>query len=244
MSKIVYRTIDFFEAFAREKRPLSLSELVKVLDIPLSSCHDVVQALEKRGYLYEVKPRAGYYPTVRLLDLARVIVEHDPVTLRAEPVLERLAHELNASISIAKAKGTQLTYLLVSMPTDPLRFAVAAGTNARNLYATSAGKALLASFSTKAQKEILAGIKLVPMTPATITSKTVLLRDLKQGEARGWFLNREESVEDALTISTRFMWSGSIYVITAAGTLRRMERQLDAAVAALMSAARQLEQSE
>lgn len=244
MSKIVYRTIDFFEAFARERRPLSISELVKVLGIPLSSCHDVVQALEKRGYLYEVKPRAGYYPTVRLLDLARVIVEHDPVALRAEGVLEQLAAELNASVSIAKAKGTQLTYLLVSMPSDPLRFSVQPGTTARNLYATSAGKALLASFSPKLQKDILADLKLVPMTPHTITSKTALQRELKQSEARGWFINREESVEDALTISARFMWSGSIYVLTVAGTLRRMERQLDQAVAALQAAARRLEQSE
>lgn len=243
MSKIVFRTIDVFEAFAREQRPLSLTELARVLDIPPSSCHDVVTALEERGYLYEVKPRAGYYPTVRLLDIARVLVEHDPVVLRAEPVLERLSAELHASVSIAKAKGATLTYLLVAMPSDPLRFAVQPGTTVRSLHATSAGKALLASLPPAEQKALLAG-KLEAMTPRTITSKTALLRELAASAARGWFINREESVEDAVTVSTRFYWSGSLYVLTAAGTTRRMERQLDLAVARLQAAARELEQAE
>ena len=70
MSKIVYRTLDVFEVFAQQKRPLSLTELVRQLDIPVSSCHDVVRALEERGYLYEVRPRGGYYPTSRLFELS------------------------------------------------------------------------------------------------------------------------------------------------------------------------------
>ena len=63
MSKIVDRTLDFIELFARERKPLSLSEISRSLAIPVSSCHDVLQALRARGYIYEVGPRAGFYPT-------------------------------------------------------------------------------------------------------------------------------------------------------------------------------------
>jgi DNA-binding IclR family transcriptional regulator len=244
MSKIVNRTLEFFETFAQQKRPLSLTDLVRLLDIPLSSCHDVVQALEDRGYLYEVRPRAGYYPTARLFDLARAIVEHDPVAQRAEPVLEQLAKTLNASVSLAKGKGTQLTYLVVSTPPDPLRFMVTPGSAVRNFYATSAGKAFLASFPPEERKAMVAQMELAPLTKATITSKKALLKDLEQSEARGWFMNREESVEDALTIARRFTWNGSIYVLTAASTLKRMELQLKAAVKALIAAADELRASE
>ena len=45
------------------------------LKISVSSCHDVLQALQARGYLYEVAPRAGYYPTLRLQSLSKVIAE-------------------------------------------------------------------------------------------------------------------------------------------------------------------------
>lgn len=240
MSKIVNRTLDFFEAFAEQKRPLLLTDLVNLLDIPLSSCHDVVRALEERGYLYEVRPRGGYYPTARLYTVARTIVENDVVALRAAPVLDRLSQTLGASASLAKAKGNQLTYLAVAEPPSPLRFAVTVGSNARNLYATSAGKAFLGSLPEPERKALVSSMALTPLTPATITSKTRLLQDIRESEARGWFMNREESVEDALTLSARFAWSGSIYVVTVAGTLTRMERQLDRAVDLLLTAAREL----
>lgn len=240
MSKIVNRTLDFFELFAEQKSPLSLTELMRALDIPMSSCHDVVRALEARGYLYEVKARGGYYPTARLYEVAKAIMENDPVTLRAEPILAELSQRLSASVSLGKAKGTQLTYLLAVASPTPLRFHVKVGDNVRNLYATSAGKAVLASFPPAERKKIVSELTLTPLTPATITSKTALLKDVEEGDKRGWFINREESVEDALTLSVRFTWNDAIYVLTASSTLRLMERQLEEAAAALQEAAQTL----
>jgi DNA-binding IclR family transcriptional regulator len=46
MSKIIDRTPDFIELFGKERRPLSLSEIANLLDIPISSCQDVVQAMQ------------------------------------------------------------------------------------------------------------------------------------------------------------------------------------------------------
>ncbi|WP_421956469.1 IclR family transcriptional regulator [Polaromonas sp.] len=237
MSKIVYRTLDFFEAFASRKTPLSLTDLVNILDVPLSSCHDVVQALEKRGYLYEVRPRGGYYPTARLFDIAKAIVENDPIVQRAEPVLQSICDEFKVSAWLGKAKHTTVTYLVVCTSTDPLSYNVTVGSTSRSLYATSSGKAVLASLPVDEQKKILSDLTLTPMTRSTITSKAELLKDLQAGEKRGWFSNREESVEDALAISTRFEWSGSTYVITVAGSLTRVDRQLAKIVKAATAAA-------
>lgn len=240
MSKIVFRTLDVFEAFAQAKRPLSLTELAKQLGIPASSCHDVLGALLERGYLYELKPRAGYYPTARLFELARTIHDNDPVTERAQPVLRQLSLALNASVSLGKASGLQLIYLVVCNPPDPLRFSVQVGSSARNLYATSAGKALLGGLPPEEQAAYLHSIELKPMTAYTQTSPERLLQELRESEKRGWYVNREESVEDALTVSTRFEWGGVNYVITAAGTLKRMDRQFELAVQAIRQSAQQL----
>jgi DNA-binding IclR family transcriptional regulator len=236
MSKIVYRTLDFFEAFAARKTPLSLTELMNILDVPLSSCHDVVHALEERGYLYEVRPRGGYYPTARLFDMAKAIVEHDPIALRAEPILQALCDEFKVSAWLGKAKGTEVTYLVVCSSSDPLSYNVAVGAKSRSLYATSSGKAVLASLPLEQRKAAVADLEMKPLTPATITSRQALLKDLAAGEERGWFVNREESVEDAVAISTRFDWSGSLYTITVAGSARRMDRQLAQVVTAARSA--------
>ena len=70
MSKIVGRTLDFLEIFADQKRPLAASEIARLLDIAASSCHDVLQTLLERGYIYELTSRGGYYPTLRLYEIA------------------------------------------------------------------------------------------------------------------------------------------------------------------------------
>ena len=240
MSKIVYRTLDVFEAFAARKTPLSLTELMNILDVPLSSCHDVVHALENRGYLYEVRPRGGYYPTARLFAIAKTIVDNDPIAQRAEPILQAICNEYKVSAWLGKAKGAQVTYLVVCSSSDPLSYKVAVGDKSRSLYATSSGKAVLASLPLDEQKKILAGIDLLPLTAATLTTRTALLKDLQLSEERGWFMNREESVEDALAVSARFEWSGSIYTITAAGSVKRVDRQLPKIVKAVQAAARML----
>ena len=122
MSKIVERTLDFLELFAREKRPLSLSDISRLLTIPVSSCHDVLQALQDRGFIYEIAPRGGYYPTLRLYELGKLITENDPVVLRADLVLRELRNTLDETVLLAKATGMSATYLLTFEPSHPLRF--------------------------------------------------------------------------------------------------------------------------
>lgn len=240
MSKIVNRVLDFFEVFVDERRPLSLSELSKILDVPPSSCHEVLRSLEQRGYVYELKARAGFYPTARLAEVGRTIVESDPVLSRVEPALERLRDGVGESIFLARANGLAITYLAVLHAEQRLRLALKPGDQVRSLCASSAGKAVLASLGRDELKAFLDHVELQALTPLTITSKAALQRDLLASQARGWFVNREETVEDALTISGRFTMNGAIYVVTIAGSLKRMERKLEAKAKQLLATLKEL----
>lgn len=236
MSKIVDRTMEVFEMFAAQKRPLSLSDMTRILDIPISSCHDVVRALQSGGYLYETAARAGYYPTTRLYKLCKIIVDHDPLVQRAEPVLERVRDELDESVTLAKANDMSATYLLVFEPAHPIRFSVTVGSQIRSLHATSAGKAFLGSLPEDTFEEFLKTTQLAPMTSRTITSKAKLRSDIEQSRKRGWFLNREESVTGAVTLSSFFRWNNAVYILTVAGPTDRMEAKLDETAKAIMQA--------
>jgi DNA-binding IclR family transcriptional regulator len=241
MSKIVGRTLDFLEIFAEQKRPLSLSEIARLLEIPASSCHDVIQALQERGYVYELAPRGGYYPTRRLFDVAQVISDHDPVVLRADGLLRKLRDELDESVLLAKVNGLQATYLLTFEPSHPLRFLVRTGEQVRSLYATSAGRTLLASLDDAALTAAIKSMSLRPFTPHTISSKTELRRLLAEGAAQGWFLNRDESQEGVTTLSARFNWMSAVYIVTIAGPTSRIDRKLDLASASLLETCKRLE---
>jgi DNA-binding IclR family transcriptional regulator len=241
VSKIVDRTLDFFEMFAEQRRPLALSEIARILDIPISSCHDVVQALMRRGYMYETAARAGFYPTVRFLRLGETIVEHDPVLLRAEAAIEDLSAQLHETVALAKASKLELTYVLVRESDHQLRFSVKEGASVRSLYATSAGKCLLGTLPPKELNELLNDLELVPLTPKTITDKAALRQDIALSNERGWFMNDEESSLDAQTLSARFLWCGSIYVLTIAGPISRIASKRAEAVKLLLAACRKLD---
>lgn len=240
MSKIVERTLDFIELFAAQQKPLTLSDISRALKIPVSSCHDVLQALQSRGYLYEIGPRAGYYPTIRLLNLASTIARHDPIAQHADAPLRKLRDDIDESVSLAKVDGLTATYLLVLEPAHPLRFLVSAGSKVRSLHATSAGKTVLGSLPPVAFEKYLKTAELVPLTSRSIRSKTALRNDIQEGAQHGWFLNREESVEGATTISVPFRWNGSFYIITVAGVSARVQPKLDRVVKRALDTARQL----
>lgn len=240
MSKIIYRVLDFFEAFAAEKRPLVLTELAKVLDIPASSCHTALRAMTERGYLYELKSRGGFYPTARLLSVAQTIVDSDPVLSRVEPTLQKLMKETGQSVFLAKADGATLTYLAVFHGEAQMQLTIQPGDHVRSLYASSGGKAVLGSLSQEALREVVDGLSMKPLTPNTITSRTALLRELDLSRKRGWYVNQEETIEDTVTISASFMLNSSLYVITIAGLLKPMTRKQELATQALMQAVREL----
>jgi DNA-binding IclR family transcriptional regulator len=243
MSKIVKRTLDFIELFAEQRRPLSLSEISRLLGIPMSSCFDVVRSLQERGYLYELGQRAGYYPTQRIVRLAAQISENDPILARADLLLRELRDEFDESISLAQGTGLSAKYLLVYEPSHSLRFTVQVGGELRSLNATSVGKALLASLPPKELDAVLRR-KLVAMTEHTITDPEVLRRDLQLGKERGIYVNREESTLTMITLSVPFSWNRTKYFVTIAGPLHRMEPKLAQAEQRLRETARQLEMAE
>jgi DNA-binding IclR family transcriptional regulator len=227
MSKIVERTLDFLELFAEQKRPLSLSDISRLLGIPVSSCHDVLQALQERGFIYEVSPRGGYYPTLRMYEAGKVIAKNDPVVLRADYQLRELRDELDESVLLAKVSGVKAMYLLSFETSHPLRFQLKVGNSVTSLHATSAGKAILATLDETALETALDGIDFTAFTPKTITNKVSLREQIEAGRARGWFLNAEESMDGLTTLSAPFVWYHSVYIVTIAAPSSRLEGKLE-----------------
>jgi DNA-binding IclR family transcriptional regulator len=242
MSKIVERTLDFFELFAVQGKPLGLTEISRLLDIPMSSCHDVVQSMQARGYLTEVAPRGGYYPTMRLQSIAQSIARNDPLAQRSERTLAALRDTLDETISLGKIlSGAGGMHLMVFESTNPLRFHNAPGQAIRNLHATSAGKIILSHLSARALDAWLATADLAPLTPATITSTEKLRASIAAGVARGWQRNDEESALGVTTIGASFHWLNTNYFVTVAGPSQRMTINLERTADLLLRACKSLE---
>jgi hypothetical protein len=68
-----------FELFRATPQPMTLTRLSEGLRQPKSNMSNIVETLRRRGYLYEVARRGGFYPSRRMFDLMREIVAADPI---------------------------------------------------------------------------------------------------------------------------------------------------------------------
>lgn len=220
--KTATRTLDVFEAFAREARPLSLSELSRLLGIPISSCFGLVRTLESRGYMYEVRRRGGFYPTQRLFDIARTVRANDPVLERVQPVLAGLREATQETVFLGKLQGPRVVYLDVIQSAHPVRYVAQAG-EFREPHANSAGKALLGSLTEAEREDLLKGYKLTRFNPNTLTTRKALEADLAASQARGWYANVCESVADLIGVAVPVRIEGEAYAISIGGPRERMQ---------------------
>jgi IclR family acetate operon transcriptional repressor len=223
--KTAGRTLDLFEAFAREGKPLSLSQLARAIGAPVSSCFGIVRTLEARGYLYEVKARGGFYPTKLLFEQARAIASRDPLAERFVPLLEKLREQTGETVLMSKRLDRQAVYLEVLESPHSIRYSPKVG-EFKPLHASASGKALLGELAPAARDALLGGGKLVRVTPRTIASRAALDADLEQGRARGWYVSRGETVPDLMAVAVPVAVNGETYSVGLAGPMQRMEGAL------------------
>ena len=80
--RTVDRTLEIFEAFAEAKRPLSLSELARMINMPVSSCHGLLRTLQKAAtclrsrYAGAITRRGDSFRSVRRLPrMTRLLID-------------------------------------------------------------------------------------------------------------------------------------------------------------------------
>jgi DNA-binding IclR family transcriptional regulator len=237
--KSAERTLDLFEAFAGAQKSLSLSELARIMEIPVSTCFGLVRTLESRGYVYAIKPRGGFYPTKRLLDLARALAEHDPLLERVEPVLRELRDRTGETVTFAKRQNHKIIYLEVFESPQLIRYSANVG-EFRNLYTSSGGKAILGSLPEAERRELLAGVRLKRYTATSNTTARELEEDLAASRERGWYANRGEVVEELMAVAIPLRLNDDWYSISIIGPINRMRPELEKCLAALQQAGKQL----
>lgn len=223
----VRRVLSIFELFAGQRKPATLSTVARALELPKSSCLALLKTLEAGGYLYEVAPRAGYYPTRKWLDTARLISEADPMAARLRPALEALHARTGETVVLARRSEGQVVYIDVVIESAAnIRYSAQPG-RLMPIHATASGKALLGNMSEPERKRLLDSIALPSLTPETTTDKHALEVELAAGEARGWHTTLNETEPNVTGLAAVVEMAGEPYALVIAGPAYRLEPRLD-----------------
>jgi len=205
---------------------MTLSELASKLKMPPSSCLQIIRTLLARGYLYAPGHRSAYYPTQRLVDVAREIARNDPIIERFQPHLDHLRDKTREMVTLAKLQGNKLIYLAVAESREVVRATMKPGV-LRPLHGTATGKALLAAIDGPEREDLIAGLELEPMTDRTIVSADELHRSVEEVRRRGYAVNSGESVAGLSAVSVASRLGDGVYAITIMGPSQRVDPKME-----------------
>ncbi|MFG1427689.1 IclR family transcriptional regulator [Roseixanthobacter glucoisosaccharinicivorans] len=236
------RAFQIFEVFGAEGRPMLLTEIAPLIDVPLSSCYGLIQTLLERGYLYAVSRRRGFYPTRKLHTLTTAIAAKDTYLQRLLPHLEALRDASGETVIVGTRQGDQVLYLEVLEGAQTIRYSARPG-DFKPLHSSSIGKALLAAGPRDGVDTLMRKKSIVPITAHTITDPQRLEADLEAGRARGYCTTHGENVADVTALATALEVDGMVIGIAVAGPSYRMDGAMDALAARLLATAADIQES-
>lgn len=188
---MISRAGQVLRALAGEPQGLSLSEVAKRVELPRSTVHRIVTALETEGLAASASPNGRYRLGSEITRLANG--QHIDLKEKVRPHLERLSAEVNETVDLAVMTRDRVSF--VDQIASPQRLrAVSAIGAAFPAYCTANGKALLAELPDQRVIKLLPS-RLPPMTPNTITARAELLEELAEIRASGIAFDREEHHE-------------------------------------------------
>lgn len=228
------RTLQVFEIFARERRPLASSELARYLDLPNSSCSDLLFTMREAGYLLRMPKTRRLYPTARLLVTAQALVDTDPIQTLASEVLEQLTNASGESSLCGCADGGHVKIVACKESSRALRYVLQPGTMI-DMHSTSLGKAILGAMPSKERDALIDKLDLTKATDHTLVSKKALHEDIKQGRKQRWYSARDEGAIGVGAIAISGVFGGIPMGFSLVGPTHRMMENRDRYVELVLS---------
>jgi DNA-binding IclR family transcriptional regulator len=166
----VTRALDILELFLDGDGTLSAPDIVRKLQLPRTTVHELVTTLAARSYIVQVPGQPGRYRLgVRPYQLGSRYAEQLDLAAEGQQVARSVAETCDETVHVAILEGTDVIYIAKVDSTHAVRMVSAAG---RRLpaHCTSVGKMLLASLpDVELTSRIPDNADLVAMTPNSIT---------------------------------------------------------------------------
>lgn len=186
----VSRVFDVLELLVSHREPMTVTEVSRRLELPLSSTHNLLQRLVACDLAVTAEgPR--YSVGGRVVRLGIKVVDGLQIRTLARKPLQELARAIDDDIYLAVRLGRRLVYVDRMPGTRSISVDIRLGQELF-LHATAVGK-LFAAYDAGCRRRMLAS-SLPQLTPHTITDVHELEVECKRILQNGWALSSQEGV--------------------------------------------------
>lgn len=188
MDSTLFKGLRLLELLAQSESPRGVSELARVLDLNKSNIHRTLQTLVAAGYV-TAGPNGAYECTLKLFELASMVLSRVDVRRVAEPFMRSLAEQTRETIHLSVLDRIEVIYLHKIESQQPVRAYSSIGGRAP-AHCVASGKALLAY----QRDEVMTCFSdpLPVFTSRGLSTVEQLRRELEQIRIQGFAINRGE----------------------------------------------------
>lgn len=220
------RVLQVFEVYARERRPLTNSEMARFLDLADSSCSDPLYTLRQAGYLLRTPKSRYFHPTGRLLDVAQGISAADPLQAFASEALEILTRQSGESSMCGLLDGNKVKIYASQESPRALRYVVQPGTTF-DLQVAALGKALLGEMDAAERNAVIDALPFEHVTASSITDPGTLRTQIESQLEKKYFHTRDEGNEGVSAIGIAGRVGGQLTALSIVGPTHRMDANME-----------------
>lgn len=229
------RVLQVFEVYARERRPLTNSEMARFLDLADSSCSDLLYTLRQAGYLLRTPKSRYFHPTGRLLDVAQGISAADPLQAFASEALEILTRQSGESSMCGLLDGNKVKIYASQESPRALRYVVKPGTTF-DLQIAALGKALLGEMDAAERNALIDTLPFEHVTARSITDPGTLRTQIESQLPKRYFISRDEGNEGVSAVGIAGRVGGQLTALSIVGPTHRMDANMEKYVQIILDA--------
>ena len=178
--------LDVIETLANAGRPQTLAELARTLSRTSSELFRMIDALEKRSYIFRDPATGAYGLTLKLYELAHTHSPVDQLLRAADRPMRHLAALLSESCHLSVISGSHLLVIAQAESPEPVRLSVEVGSTVEPLLTVS-GKLLAAFMRPDEQRNFLNDDKVY--AHMSKFQRTSLHHELAKIARKGWHLD-------------------------------------------------------
>jgi DNA-binding IclR family transcriptional regulator len=171
--------------------PMGVTEIAEQLGLDKANVHRTLAALVRLGYVEQDPSTRRYGATVRVVELARSVLDSKDLTVVAAPHLKSLWAASGENVHLAVLAGDHVVYVSTLNGTTLLSANAAIGQSGP-LHCTATGKALVANLSRGTAESLIKTLDFEAFTPRTTTDPETLRTELAQVRVTGYAVDDRE----------------------------------------------------
>jgi IclR family pca regulon transcriptional regulator len=183
------RGLAVIRSFDETNPQLTLSEVARATGLTRAAARRFLHTLVELGYVRTTGRLFALRP--RVLELGYAYLSSAGVPEVAQPHMEVLSARLHESCSMSVLDGDEIVYIARVPTRRIMTVAINVGTRFP-AYATSMGRVLLAAVPAERLDAYLAQVKLLQLTPKTVTDAPTLRKQLARVRTQGYCIVDQE----------------------------------------------------